>query len=93
MRTLIVERYPNAWTLRPDIEMAAILYSAIFGGIYRNGVQTWCLQEKGPIYVAMFRPLGIVFAVSMGVLFLGESLHVGSVIGGITVARGFYTVM
>ncbi|KAM7509105.1 hypothetical protein LguiA_019558 [Lonicera macranthoides] len=41
----------------------------------------------------MFRPLGISIAVFMGVMFLGETLHIGSVIGAFIVTAGFYTVM
>ncbi|KAK2994096.1 hypothetical protein RJ640_024360 [Escallonia rubra] len=91
--SLIVERNLKSWKLRADMEMIAILYSAIFAVVFRNGVYTWCLQDKGPVYVAMFKPLAIVIAVVTGVLFLGETLYIGSVIGAIIIALGFYTVM
>ena len=32
---------------------------------------------KGPVYVAMFKPLSIAIAVALGVMFLGDTLHVG----------------
>nr|GEW98705.1 zinc finger, CCHC-type [Tanacetum cinerariifolium] len=41
----------------------------------------------------MFKPLTIVIAVTMGVLFLGDSLNLGSVIGGIIITIGFYGVV
>ncbi|KAM7509103.1 hypothetical protein LguiA_019556 [Lonicera macranthoides] len=41
----------------------------------------------------MFRPMGISIAVFMAVLFLGETLYAGSIIGAIIVTLGFYTVM
>ncbi|KAM7512431.1 hypothetical protein LguiB_011306 [Lonicera macranthoides] len=90
---LFVERNPNSWKLSSQIEMIAIFYAATLGLVFRIGVHTWCLQDKGPIYVAMFRPLGISIAVFMGVMFLGETLHIGSVIGAFIVTAGFYTVM
>lgn len=40
-------------------------------------IQVWALRLKGPVYVAMFKPLSIVIAVAMGVIFLGDSLHLG----------------
>lgn len=89
----IVERNPQAWKLRPDMEMVAIGYNAIFGSVFRIAVHVWCLLNKGPVYVAMFRPLGIVIAAVSGVTFLGDTLHLGSVIGAIIIAFGFYTVM
>ncbi|XP_057463953.1 WAT1-related protein At5g40240-like isoform X2 [Actinidia eriantha] len=91
--SLLMERNPNKWKLRPDIELIAITCSAIFGGLFRNGVQIWCLQEKGPVFVAMFSPLGIAIAVAMGVLFLGDHVYFGSVVGAVIITLGFYTVM
>ncbi|GKE05659.1 WAT1-related protein isoform X3 [Tanacetum coccineum] len=38
-------------------------------------------------------PLLIVIALLMGVTFRGDSLYLGSVIGTMTVAAGFYSVM
>lgn len=48
---------------------------------------------KGPVYVASFRPLSIVIAAVMGVIFLGESLYLGCVLGAIIISAGFYVVM
>ncbi|PWA71890.1 eamA domain, WAT1-related protein [Artemisia annua] len=66
--------------------------SAVYSAI-RNTALTWCLEKKGPVFVAMFAPVQIVFAVILGVTFLGDSLHLGSAIGATIVAAGFYTVM
>ncbi|KAF5203597.1 Wat1-related protein [Thalictrum thalictroides] len=90
---LMAERNPTAWELKPGMELAAIVYAAIFGKVYRNLVHTWTLHRKGPVFVSMFRPLGIIIAVAMGVTFLGDTLHIGSVIGAIVIALGFYGVM
>ncbi|KAM0057467.1 putative EamA domain-containing protein [Helianthus debilis subsp. tardiflorus] len=59
----------------------------------RISILTWCLEKKGPVYVAMFSPLSIVIAVIMGVAFLGDSLHIGSAIGAVIIIAGFYVVM
>ncbi|XP_015879129.2 WAT1-related protein At5g40240-like isoform X1 [Ziziphus jujuba] len=91
--TLAVESNPAAWKLKSGIDVTAVLCSGIFGSVIRLGVHTWCLHKKGPVYVVMFRPLGILFAVIMGIIFLGETLHLGSVIGSLIIAFGFYTVM
>ncbi|KAH7850672.1 hypothetical protein Vadar_001359 [Vaccinium darrowii] len=96
--SLIVERNPHAWKLRPDIELIAIIYSGIFGCVVRTGVSTWCLEEKVPVFVAMFKPLGIAIAVVLATLFLGDPLILAVqssciVIGAVIIALGFYTVM
>ncbi|XP_057486749.1 WAT1-related protein At5g40240-like isoform X2 [Actinidia eriantha] len=74
--SLLMERNPNKWKLRPDIELIAITCS-----------------DKGPVFVAMFSPLGIAIAVAMGVLFLGDHVYFGSVVGAVIITLGFYTVM
>ncbi|KAF5191178.1 Wat1-related protein [Thalictrum thalictroides] len=45
--SLIVEKDPNAWKLKPGLELVAILYSAIFGSIFHNLIHTWGLHKKG----------------------------------------------
>ncbi|XP_048433836.1 WAT1-related protein At5g40240-like [Pyrus x bretschneideri] len=91
--SLILERNPNSWVLRPDFEMATIICSAVLGSVFRLGVYSWCVQQKGPIFVSMFKPLGVVIAAFMVVIFLGDALHLGSVIGSLIIAIGFYAMM
>ncbi|KAI3824017.1 hypothetical protein L1987_05464 [Smallanthus sonchifolius] len=88
-----LEPNPNAWVLQPGTGMIAVVWGAVFSVVFRNIAITWCLEKKGPVFVAMFSPLSIVIAVIMGVTFLGDSLHLGSAIGATIVAAGFYTVM
>ena len=38
---------------------------------------TWACHNKGPVYVAMFNPLGMVVALGMGIVFLGDALYLG----------------
>uniref|UniRef100_A0A803L0E7 WAT1-related protein n=1 Tax=Chenopodium quinoa TaxID=63459 RepID=A0A803L0E7_CHEQI len=58
-----------------------------------NILDTWICKMKGPVFIAMFKPLQMIIAVIMGAFFLGDVLHVGSVIGGLVIAVGFYTVV
>ncbi|THG16103.1 hypothetical protein TEA_018929 [Camellia sinensis var. sinensis] len=90
---LIVESDPKAWTLRPDVELVTIVYSAFLMVTIRSVIHAWACRTKGPVFVTTFRPLGMVFAVFMGVTFLKDTLHVGSVIGAIIIALGLYSVM
>ncbi|XP_060672820.1 WAT1-related protein At3g28050-like [Ziziphus jujuba] len=66
---------------------------AVVGSVISVSVHTWCLHKKGPVYVAMFRHLEIVFAAIMSIIFLGETIHLGSVIGSVIIVFGFYTLM
>ncbi|TXG56346.1 hypothetical protein EZV62_017659 [Acer yangbiense] len=91
--SLIVVKDSSAWKLRFDMELAAVLYSAIIGTGMRVWLCTWCLSRTGPVYISMFKPLAIVFSVVMGFIFLGDALCLGSLIGAVTIVIGFYGVM
>ncbi|KAH9709088.1 WAT1-related protein [Citrus sinensis] len=91
--SLVAEKNPNAWRLRPDIELMAIGYSAIFAVSVRSVLHTWALRKKGPVYVSMFKPLGMVVALVFGIAFLGDTLYLGSFVGAATIALGFYAVI
>ncbi|VVA26073.1 PREDICTED: WAT1-related [Prunus dulcis] len=91
--SLTVERDLSAWELKPKIRLIAVLYSGVFGSAFQVGVSTWCLHRTGPVFVAMFKPLGIVITVFVGVTFLGDTFYLGSLIGAIVIVIGFYSVM
>ncbi|KAK9052420.1 hypothetical protein SSX86_029049 [Deinandra increscens subsp. villosa] len=88
-----LEPNPSAWVVESGIGMIAIVFGAAYSVVFRVSALTWCLEKKGPVFVAMFSPLNIVVAVIMGVTFLGDSLHLGSAIGAVIVAAGFYTLV
>ncbi|XVF60373.1 hypothetical protein PTKIN_Ptkin08bG0040100 [Pterospermum kingtungense] len=90
---LASERNASAWRIRPDIALASVVCSGLFGSCLNNTVHTWALRLRGPVFVAMFKPLSIAIAVAMGVMFLGDTLHLGSLIGATIISIGFYTVM
>lgn len=90
---LVVERDSSAWSLKPYTRLMAVIYSAVFGSAFQLGISTWCMQRTGPVFVAMFKPLGIIVSVVMGVVFLGDSFYLGSLIGVIVIVIGFYCVV
>ncbi|GLT35481.1 hypothetical protein SLA2020_099300 [Shorea laevis] len=89
---LIAEPNLSSWILRPRIAVAAVIYSGFISSII-SVVMAWCLHLKGPVYVAIFKPLAIAIAAIMSALFLGDALHLGSVIGAIVISLGFYAVI
>jgi drug/metabolite transporter (DMT)-like permease len=88
----ITEPNLNAWRLKPDVRLYSCLYSGIIGSGLGTTIHTWGLHVKGPVYVALFRPLSIAIAVILGVLFLGDNLYLGSIIGALIISMGFYIV-
>ncbi|KZV57709.1 hypothetical protein F511_03169 [Dorcoceras hygrometricum] len=88
-----VEPDSSKWRITPSVALASFLCSGIFGCCLNNAVHAWALHVRGPVYVAMFKPLSIAIAAAMGVIILGDTLYLGSVIGATIIAIGFYTVM
>ncbi|KAJ9564811.1 hypothetical protein OSB04_000777 [Centaurea solstitialis] len=91
--SLFLEPNPSSWILQPGIGMVAVVFGAVYLTAFRSTATTWCLGKKGPVFVTMFSPFSIVIAVILGVIFLGDSLYLGSAIGAVIVAAGFYAVM
>lgn len=91
--SLLVERDLSAWSLQPNIRWLGLLYSGVFGSAFQVTVSAWCLKRKGPLFVAMFHPLGIVIATFMDSIFSGDAFYLGSLVGSIVIVVGFYSVM
>uniref|UniRef100_A0A803LJ32 WAT1-related protein n=2 Tax=Chenopodium quinoa TaxID=63459 RepID=A0A803LJ32_CHEQI len=91
--TLIMERDLSVWSLKPTLRLLAIVYSAIFGYALQAGLFSWCLRRKGPVFVCMFKPVGVAIAAVAGVIFFGDTLYLGSLLGVIIIVLGFYSVM
>jgi len=49
----------------------------VFGSAFQVGISAWCLHKTGPLFVAMFKPVGIVISVFIGVIFLGDNFYLG----------------
>ncbi|KAI7725346.1 hypothetical protein M8C21_029694 [Ambrosia artemisiifolia] len=75
--SLILEHDLNAFSLQSRTRLLAILYSGFFGAGFQVTIGAWCVKMKGPLFVAMFHPLGIVIAAIFGVIFLGDDLYLG----------------
>ncbi|TVU25136.1 hypothetical protein EJB05_27617, partial [Eragrostis curvula] len=90
---MVVERDFSEWKLRPDISLLAILYS----GFVVNGVsyylQAWCVELKGPVFLTIWNPLCLVFTIFCSTFFLGEIVHMGSIVGGLLLVGGLYSVL
>ncbi|KAL7100753.1 hypothetical protein ACP275_08G014500 [Erythranthe tilingii] len=83
----------SKWIIKPSIALASVLCSGVFGCCINNAIHAWALHLRGPVYVAMFKPLSIAIAAAMGVIILGDTLYLGSIIGAAIIAIGFYTVL
>ncbi|RYR54691.1 hypothetical protein Ahy_A06g029996 isoform B [Arachis hypogaea] len=85
---ILVESSFSVWRLKLDITLLAG-----FCGCLVSVVHTWAIHLKGPVYVSTFKPLSVVIAAAMSVIFLGDALYIGSVIGAGILSIGFYAVL
>ncbi|XP_022739955.1 WAT1-related protein At5g40240-like isoform X2 [Durio zibethinus] len=90
--SLIAEPNLSSWRLTPTVAVAAVLYSGVYSSI-SSSVRIWGLHLKGPVYVVIFKPLSVAIAAFMSAIFLGDALHLGSVIGAVIITMGFYAVI
>ncbi|KAG0516478.1 hypothetical protein BDA96_09G006600 [Sorghum bicolor] len=78
---VVAERDFSKWKLRFDISLLAIIYTA------------WCMEMKGPVFLAMSNPLCFIFTIFCSSFFLGEIVHLGSILGGALLVAGLYSVL
>ncbi|CAK8533699.1 unnamed protein product [Lathyrus sativus] len=83
----------SAWKIGLNLSLVSIVSSGIFGKLIGNIVYAWLIHLKGAVYVTSFKPLQIVISVVLGVIFLGDSLYVGSIIGATIISIGLYGVL
>ncbi|KAK4488850.1 hypothetical protein RD792_004640 [Penstemon davidsonii] len=91
--SLVVEKDFSAWSLKPKMRLFPVIYSALFGNVFQVSIIMWCVKRRGPLFASVFHPLGVIFAILMGAIILGETFYLGSLIGSIVVVVGFYAVM
>ncbi|MED6173329.1 hypothetical protein PIB30_058281 [Stylosanthes scabra] len=89
----IMEPNASAWKISLDISLLSILCSGLLGKFLSNAIYAWVIHIKGPVYVTSFKPLSIVISIAMGVMFLGDTLYIGSIIGATIISIGLYTVL
>ncbi|MFS7961473.1 putative EamA domain-containing protein [Helianthus anomalus] len=51
------------------------------------------MQDRGPVFVSAFNPLGLVFVAILGSTILAEKLNLGSVLGAVIIVFGLYLVL
>lgn len=93
MAFFLEPNYLEIWKLASVWEFPCILYGGVFASGANFFLQSWCISIKGPLYSAIFTPLSAVITAILSTLFLNEQLHVGSILGAVTIIIGLYTVL
>ncbi|XVF36889.1 hypothetical protein REPUB_Repub19eG0097600 [Reevesia pubescens] len=90
---LVVERHPSGWAVGWNSRLFAPLYSGIIGSGITYYVQGLVMKTRGPVFVTAFNPLCMIIVTALGSAILREQIHLGSIIGGIIIAIGLYSVV
>ncbi|KAI3499781.1 hypothetical protein L1887_35591 [Cichorium endivia] len=90
---IALERDAYKWKLGWDIRILAIAYCGFVVTGFTFYLQTWVIEKKGPVFLAMSTPLAFVFTSITAALLIGEVISLGSVIGGILLIGGLYFVL
>jgi len=93
MAFFLEPNYLQIWKLNSFWEFPSILYGGVFASGANFFLQSWCISVKGPLYSAIFTPLSAVITAILSTLFLHEELHIGSILGAITIIAGLYVVL
>nr|CAB3452709.1 unnamed protein product [Digitaria exilis] len=73
----VAERDMSRWKLGLDVSLLAIIYTGFLVTGVSNYLQVWCLEVKGPVFVAAWFPLCFVFTLFCSSSFLGEIVRLG----------------
>ncbi|CAN6162426.1 unnamed protein product [Urochloa humidicola] len=90
---VVAERDFSRWKLRLDIGLLAIAYTGFVVTGVTYYLQAWCVEMKGPVFFSAWLPLYSVFTTFCSTFFLGEIVHLGSILGGILLIGGLYSVL
>ncbi|KAL2323456.1 hypothetical protein Fmac_027835 [Flemingia macrophylla] len=91
--TVLVQHKPTAWFITSTIELSCILYARVICGGIVIFCQFWTTEQKGPVFVSMFNPIGTVLVTMIAYFLFGEQLHLGSLLGVIIIIIGQYFLL
>ncbi|XP_047318663.1 WAT1-related protein At4g08290-like [Impatiens glandulifera] len=86
-------KHPASWMIGWNVIFLAYVYT----GVVVSGIIAYIIsaltQMKGPVFVAAFSPTSMVLVMVIGFIALGESIHVGSLIGTFFIVAGLFTLL
>ncbi|KAK4791793.1 hypothetical protein SAY86_032206 [Trapa natans] len=81
------------WKLGWNIRLLSVTYCGIVVTGFTYYLQTWVIENRGPVFIAMSTPLSLIITIFFSALILRESLALGSILGGLLLVAGLYSVL
>lgn len=88
-----IDRSLSTWVLKGKTEILTVVYSGVVGSGFSYVGMSWCLKKRGPVFTAAFNPLILIIAALIDIPILHGQLHLGSLLGSITVIAGLYILL
>ncbi|KAG2699556.1 hypothetical protein I3760_07G196900 [Carya illinoinensis] len=74
-----------------------VIISSKLQGVVVTGlsyyVRTWSIKKRGPVFTTAFNPLLVVLSFLLQTFVLGNSAHLGNIVGGVLVILGLYLLL
>ncbi|CAL1409202.1 unnamed protein product [Linum trigynum] len=87
-----IERNPQEWKLGWNMRLMTVTYCGVVVTGVTYYLQAWVLEKKGPVFLAMSTPLALIFTMLFSAI-LGDFINLGSVLGGMLLVGGLYSVL
>ncbi|XP_057440167.1 WAT1-related protein At5g64700-like isoform X2 [Lotus japonicus] len=79
---LAIERDIEQWKLGWNVRLLAVVYCGVMVTGVGFYLQTWVIEKKGPVFLAMSMPLALIITIISSAIVLGEIISLGSVLWG-----------
>ncbi|CAL1409295.1 unnamed protein product [Linum trigynum] len=89
---ITIEGDLNEWKLGWDVKLVSVVYCGVMVSGVTYYFQAWVLEKKGPVFLAMSTPLAFIFTAICSAL-LCDFINLGSVLGGVLLIGGLYSVL
>ncbi|KAI4365503.1 hypothetical protein MLD38_021483 [Melastoma candidum] len=84
---------PTQWRLGWDVKLVTVAYCGFVVTGVTYYLQSWIIEKRGPVFLAMSMPLNLFITTAVSALVLREVVTLGSVIGGVLLIGGLYSVL
>uniref|UniRef100_A0ACD5Y0P1 Uncharacterized protein n=1 Tax=Avena sativa TaxID=4498 RepID=A0ACD5Y0P1_AVESA len=90
---LCAKRSLAAWLVTDKFQILTVLYAGVVACGVSFVLLTWCIEKRGPVFVAAFVPVVQIIVSVIDFTVLHESLYLGSVLGSVLVIGGLYLLL
>ncbi|TVU12977.1 hypothetical protein EJB05_46644 [Eragrostis curvula] len=90
---LCTQRSISPWIIKSKFQILTVLYAGIVGCGVSFVLLTWCIEKRGPVFVAAFIPIVQIIVSVIDFCILHEPLYLGSVLGSVLVIGGLYLLL